>query len=141
MMNTSGEIIYIDDDDQDRLLFFDTYQAIRKDLALENKLILFSNGYDAFNYLKNSEKPYLIISDINMPLFSGCELKESIDNELSHLKDVPFIYMSSVADYYTLYNDCPELRVDNFIDKMDYNKLYERLAAIIKQHNITTIPV
>ncbi len=96
MTTITRPIVYIDDDDDDR----EIVQLVIGSLPVEYKLHLFSNGQDALHYLQNTtDKPLLILCDINMPLMDGIELRRRIDEE-EHLrkKATPFVFYSTAID-------------------------------------------
>lgn len=68
-------ILLADDDEDDRQLFADAL----KDLKLNNKLSVFTNGTDLMDYLNTTEDdvPHILFLDLNMPCKKGLEcLKE-----------------------------------------------------------------
>jgi CheY-like chemotaxis protein len=95
-MSKAGPIIVIDDDPEDHLIL----DEIFKNLNYPNKVIFFSDGQDAVEYLNATEDvPFLIISDINMPGMNGFELRNRIrGNERSGAKNVPYLFFSTSAD-------------------------------------------
>ena len=94
-MNKSGPIIVIEDDADDR----DLFMQIFKMLNYENEIIYFENGETALDYLiKVPIKPFLILSDINMPKLNGIELKEKIQsNQNLRLKCIPYLFFTTTA--------------------------------------------
>jgi CheY-like chemotaxis protein len=89
-------IIIVDDDPDNRELI----QSALGDINIINEQICFENGVEAFEYLNTtSEKPLLILSDIDMPLLNGFELKQKIDsNEKLRQQKIPFIFLSTTDD-------------------------------------------
>ena len=64
-MNKPGPIIVIEDDFEDQELLEETFKV----LNYPNKVIFFSNGFSALNFLISSgTNPFLILSDINVLL-------------------------------------------------------------------------
>ena len=95
-MNKRGPIIVIEDDEDDRLFMKDVFV----ELNYENKIIFFEDGQLALNHLINEEiEPFIIISDINMPILSGLALKEEIQkNENLRLKCIPYLFFTTSAN-------------------------------------------
>jgi CheY-like chemotaxis protein len=104
----TGPIIYIDDDDDDREMI----RLVIGSLPIDYKLHLFSNGQDALLYLQNTtDRPLLILCDVNMPVMSGIELRRRI-NEEEHLRKIatPFVFYSTsinsqITDFIHNYKD------------------------------------
>ncbi|HUR12618.1 MAG TPA: response regulator [Flavitalea sp.] len=105
-MNKTGPIIVIEDDADDQLLIDEIFQR----LAYTNEIIYFSDGYDALAYLTKSDvKPFLILSDINMPRIDGFELRSKVfNNEQLQTKCIPYLFFTtgvnkkSVVDAYAM---------------------------------------
>jgi CheY-like chemotaxis protein len=94
-MNKSGEIIVIEDDQDDQELFADVF----KNLKLTNKILFFADGASALEYLQlPGSEPFLILSDVNLPKLNGFELREKIftNTELSK-KCIPYIFFTTDA--------------------------------------------
>ena len=63
-MNKKGPILIIDDDRDDR----DILAEVLKKINLPNRILYFSNGEEAYNYLDlTDEVSFIFLSDINMP--------------------------------------------------------------------------
>lgn len=95
-MNKSGPVIVIEDDLDDQYLL----EIVFRKLNYPNKVIYFSDGQEALDYLLNTEEaPFLIISDINMPKLDGFELLEKlhVDAQLQ-LKCIPYLFFSTAVD-------------------------------------------
>ncbi len=95
-MNKNGPIIIIEDDEDDALLFKETY----KKLGYINKLFFFENGETALTFLQNSDViPFLIISDINMPKLNGFELRDKIKMDAGlQLRCIPYLFFSTALE-------------------------------------------
>ena len=95
-MNKSGPIIVIEDDEDDRGFFKEVFD----ELNFENEIIYFEDGESALAYLvKDPDKPFLILSDINMPRLSGMELKDKIQlNENLRMKCIPYLFFTTTAN-------------------------------------------
>jgi CheY-like chemotaxis protein len=95
-MNRQGQIIVIEDDEDDRL-FLD---LIFKRLNYENEVLYFEDGEKALDYLVNTDaEPFIVLSDINMPVLSGLELREKIyNNEKLRTMCIPYLFFSTSAE-------------------------------------------
>ncbi|MBB1285100.1 response regulator [Flavisolibacter sp. BT320] len=94
-------LVYADDDDDDLMLVKEA-MSIYKDSV---EVCLFEDGMEAYEFLldmeKRSEKPCLILLDMNMPGMSGKELLPIL-RSISFFDDVPvslFTTSSSKHDY------------------------------------------
>ena len=95
-MPYSGPIIIIEDDLDDQEIM----REIFVDLGMPNILRFFNTCFKALEYLSSTlEKPFLIISDINLPVMNGLQFKAEINGHLSqHIRKIPFIFMSTTRD-------------------------------------------
>jgi len=92
-MRRYGEIIIIEDDEDDRLLL----QEIFESLSYTNKLTFIEDPMEAIAYLGSPlVKPFMILSDINMPKINGFELRDQIlADEIIRAKCFPYIFLST----------------------------------------------
>jgi len=95
-MNKHGPIIIIEDDPDDRGFFKEVFE----ELSYENDIVYFEDGESALAYLIDEPiKPFLILSDINMPRLSGIELKDKIQlNENLRMKCIPYLFFTTTAN-------------------------------------------
>jgi len=95
-MPKNGPIIVIEDDIDDQEILKEVFN----DLQIPNVPRFFDSCVNALNYLLTTlEKPLLILSDINLPLMTGMELKHEINkNEFLKRKSIPFIFLSTASD-------------------------------------------
>jgi CheY-like chemotaxis protein len=96
IMNKNGPIIIIEDDPDDRGFFKEVFEG----LNYENEIVYFEDGESALAYLIDEPiKPFLILSDINMPRLSGIELKDRIQlNEDLRMKCIPYLFFTTTAN-------------------------------------------
>ena len=105
-MNKSGPSVVIEDDPDDQEVLVEIFQK----LGYVNKIIYFLDGNEALAYLNKSDvQPFLILSDINMPMISGFELRNRVfTNEQLQTKCIPYLFFTtsankkSVIDAYTM---------------------------------------
>lgn len=92
-MNKTGEILVVEDDQDDRDFLSDIFESLK----VSNKVVYFEDPTSLLPYIKAmNNKPFIILSDINMPKLNGFELKKLIneDEELCR-KCVPYIFLST----------------------------------------------
>lgn len=138
-MAKSGPIIIIDDDTDDQEIVVE----IIKELGLPNELIVFSDCAAAFNYLKKTEQqPFIILSDINLPLMSGLELKKNIDADPQlRQRSIPFIFLSTAANPQLVTKAYLEMSIQGFFKKQaDMVSLKRELSIILEYWRICKHP-
>lgn len=93
-MNESRLIIYVDDDEDDRELFRDTFGEP------ENfRLVTLNGGREFYEFLRtNNESVGLIVLDINMPEISGLQILEDLKTSNSY-KNTPVIMFSTARNF------------------------------------------
>src|SRR4051812_47106991 len=101
-MKTRGPIVVIEDDLDDQELLEETFKV----LNYPNKVIFFTDGYEALNYIERTEiQPFLILSDINMPKIDGFELRRKIqNNEELKVKCIPYLFFTTGANRQAVYD-------------------------------------
>jgi CheY-like chemotaxis protein len=92
-MNKKGPIVLIDDDQDDLHLLIEIFS----DFNLPNEIHLFKNTDSVVTFLRKPEvDPFLIISDINMPVTNGFRLREMIVNDPQiNSRNVPYIFFTT----------------------------------------------
>ena len=128
-MNHEGPIIIIEDDRDDQQML----REIFAELQVENELVLLDTGREALAYLENpSVKPFLVISDINLPTMSGMEVRATIDqHEQDRIRCVPYVFLSTAATHDTIC-DAYALSVQGFFVKpYTFNELKDTIRCIL----------
>lgn len=127
-MATSGPIIVIEDDNDDQELL----QEVMNELKVPNMLRFFDNCKKGLDYLITTiEKPFLIISDINLPSMTGIEFKIAINNhEQLKRKNIPFIFLSTNPDH-KLINEAYGLLIQGYFIKPVNMKDFTSMVRMI----------
>jgi two-component SAPR family response regulator len=92
-MSRNGPLIFVDDDAEDQELMMMSLD----DLGVNKEIKMFQSAETALKYLyDNSQEPFMIVSDVNMPKMTGIEFKKAIDSckNLS-ARCIPFIFLST----------------------------------------------
>jgi CheY-like chemotaxis protein len=93
MGSLKGPLIILEDDDDEKMLLSEVITKI----GLTNEIKFFSTGIALIDYLMTTkDRPFLIISDVNIPRMNGLEVKEKInESDFLRRKAIPFIYVST----------------------------------------------
>src|SRR5690606_8567890 len=89
----------------------------------------------ALEYLKTtSERPFIILCDVNMPIMNGLELKSQInmDDELKK-KQIPFVFFSTSA-MSSIVKDAFDMGVQGFFIKAQSLEEMENTLRVIFQY-------
>ena len=127
----SGPIIIIEDDADDKEIMED----ILKELEIENRIIWFNNCPAAWEYLKTTaDQPFIIFSDVNLPMQNGIEFKKQIDeDDYLRKKSIPFIFYSTSASQEVVNTAYTKMTVQGFFQKSaDYGEIKRNIDLIIR---------
>ncbi|RYZ32622.1 MAG: response regulator [Sphingobacteriales bacterium] len=126
----SGPIVLVEDDEDDKNIF----EEVLGDLGVDNELLWFNRSSLAFTYLKaESDQPFLIVCDVNMPGQNGIDLKAQIDSDAQlRRKSIPFIFYSTSVDKATVTKAYTELTVQGFFKKLtDYEEIKRHIKLMM----------
>ena len=125
----SRTILMLEDDEDDK----EVLESILKELNVKNKLIWFNKAEEAYHYLKTtSEQPFVIISDVNIPVENGIEFKRRIDNDpYLRQKSIPFVFYSTSAKEKTVTEAYSVLTVQGFFKKGNSHEEIKRHIKLI----------
>jgi len=126
-MNKNGPVVVIEDDEDDQFML----NEIFKKLNYNNEIVFFQDGNEALAYLNKTETiPFLILSDINMPMINGFELRNKVaTNEQLHIKCIPYLFFTTTATKQSVI-DAYALSVQGFFVKP--NSL-DKLETVIRK--------
>lgn len=129
-MNKNGPIVIIEDDPDDQQIL----SEVLKDLDFSNEIIFFFDGDKALDYLVNSgERPFLILSDINMPKLNGLELRNKVhNNEQLRLKCIPYLFFTTAASQQAVIDAYSKSVQGFFIKPQTYAEIKRVLGNIIR---------
>jgi CheY-like chemotaxis protein len=129
LMNVSGPIVFIEDDLDDQEIIAEAF----KTLNLPNKVIFFSDGEKALQYLTETDiKPFIIFSDINMPRLSGMDLRKKVhENEDLRLKSIPYLFFTTSAEQKHVIDAYSKSVQGFFVKPSDFNELKDTLHSIV----------
>ncbi|MBA4168342.1 MAG: response regulator [Chitinophagaceae bacterium] len=129
-MNQYGPIIVIEDDNDDQQLLMEVFE----ELKYPNKVLFFSDGFQALAYLeKSQDKPFLILSDINLPRLNGFELRRKIhNNEALRLKCIPYLFFTTSAAHQAIIDAYSESVQGFFVKPASYAHLVRTIRRIME---------
>jgi CheY-like chemotaxis protein len=108
-----------------------------EDSGICNKIIRFSNGREAWQFLsgagenevRDKNKGYLLLLDINMPEMDGFEVLKNIKQD-EKLKDIPVIMLTTTDDPREV-EECYKLGCNMYITKpVEFKKFTETLRRL-----------
>ena len=108
----SLSILFIDDDEIERLKFKKVCESFNKDISILEA----DNGKNALVLLNNEQNNFdLIVSDLNMPIMDGFEFLKELKKE-SNYKKLPVVIISSLDDKETI-DQCYKLGIASYFTK------------------------
>ena len=137
-MATTGPIILIDDDLDDQELMRDVFDSI----GVPNELKFFGLCEDAYHYLKTTrDKPFIIISDMNLPKMSGGDLKRIInDNTAVRRKSIPFIFLTTSSSQHAVLEAYENLAQGFFTKPSSFDDLKQMIEMILNYWKVCRHP-
>ncbi|GAA4332096.1 response regulator [Flaviaesturariibacter amylovorans] len=137
-MAKTGPIIIIEDDTEDRHLM----ELALNELHLPQERRFFDSAQEVLYYLMDTqEKPFLILSDVDLPGMSGIELRRKI-NESFFLsrKSIPFIFFSNSARSEDVDDAYKTMVQGYFVKPFHLEELKEKLRIIFDYWSTTEHP-
>ena len=130
VLNKNGPIIIIEDDADDQIILSDVF----KTLNYKNEIIFFSNGEKALNYLSETNiEPFIIFSDINMPILTGMELRAKVhENEDLRLKSIPYLFFTTSAEQKHVVEAYSKSIQGFFVKPLSFQELKETIKSIVE---------
>jgi CheY-like chemotaxis protein len=130
-MNSNGPVIIIEDDVDDQEVLADIF----KKKNYTNKILFFSDGQNALDYLNKTEvMPFLILSDINMPKLDGFALRTKIREDAAlQVKCIPYLFFSTAASQKAVV-DAYSMSVQGFFIKQNSVSELEKTISVIMEY-------
>ena len=126
-----GPIIVIEDDMDDQELLREVFQKIN----YPNIVRYFNEGESALEYLNRTDViPFLILSDINMPVLDGFALRDKvkIDAKLQ-VKCIPYLFFTTASDQQVII-DAYSKSVQGFFIKPSSMASLEKTITVIMEY-------
>lgn len=138
-MSRAGPILIIEDDQDDQEILQEAFT----ELGVRNKLLFFDRTTQALDFLKaTSEKPFLILSDVNLPQQTGVEFKREVDSDPQlRKKSIPFVFFSTSIEKHAVDTAYKELTIQGFFQKSNnYQELKNVLSLIVEYWKVCQHP-
>ena len=126
-----GPIIIIEDDPDDR----DMLKEVFGKIDYPNIVRYFNDGESALEYLNRTDViPFLILSDINMPILDGFALRDKIKIDAKlQVKCIPYLFFTTASDQQIII-DAYSKSVQGFFIKPNSMVLLEKTIRVIMQY-------
>lgn len=137
MKITSKPILMVEDDQVDAM----TVKRALKELHVTNPMVHRENGEEALAHLRDpaSEKPCIILLDLNMPLMNGIEFLQVIKQD-EVLKRIPVVVLTTSEEQQDKVSSF-DLGVAGYMAKpVDYRQFVEVMRSINSYWTISEMP-
>jgi CheY-like chemotaxis protein len=101
-------------------------------LKVANPLVIARDGVEAWEMLKDLSRPYLIITDLNMPRMNGIELLRKIRQSADHRDSIVFVLTTSNDEQDKI--DAYGLNVAGYMLKTDMGTSFTRAISLIDNY-------
>ena len=101
-------------------------------LKIANPLHVARDGVEAWSMLSELPRPYLIITDINMPRMNGIELLRKIRESTEYRDSIVFVLTTSNDEQDKI--DAYDLNVAGYMLKSDMGTSFTRAIALIENY-------
>jgi CheY-like chemotaxis protein len=97
---------------------------------------------DAYHYLETTtDKPFLIFSDINLPIMSGADFKRKL-NEVEKIrrKSIPFVFLTTTSNHAAVLDAYESLAQGFFTKPNNMDSLRKMVEMILNYWKISRHP-
>jgi DNA-binding NtrC family response regulator len=127
-MNNEGHIIVIENNELDRKLFSELFT----ELNFSNKIVYFSSGKEAYNYIISSKtSPFLILSDIVLLQMEDHKLIDRTYKNVSKELNCPYLFYTTAVEQSFVIDAYSNPTKSYFVKPYDYEKFKEVIKSII----------
>ncbi len=131
-------ILLVEDDQVDVM----TVKRALKEIKVNNPVVNPENGEEALKYLRDpaSEKPCIILLDINMPIMNGIEFLQVMKHD-AQLRRIPVVVLTTSGEQQDKINSF-DLGVAGYMAKpVDYRQFVEIMRTIDAYWTISEVPL
>jgi CheY-like chemotaxis protein len=137
MKVTNKPILLVEDDQVDTM----TVVRALKEIQVKNEVVHSENGEEALLYLQDaaSNRPCLILLDLNMPIMNGIEFLRMIRNH-EQLKGIPVVVLTTSEEQEDKLNSF-DLAIAGYVSKpVDYRQFVEVMRSIDNYWTFSEMP-
>lgn len=130
-------ILLVEDDQVDVM----TVKRALKEIHVTNPVVNKENGEEALKYLRDpkSEKPCIILLDLNMPIMNGIEFLQEAKQD-AQLRRIPVVVLTTSEEQQDKVNSF-DLGVAGYMAKpVDYRQFVEVMRTIDAYWTISEMP-
>jgi CheY-like chemotaxis protein len=130
-------IMLIEDDSVDAM----TVKRAMKELHITNSMIHCLNGEDGLKYLADpeTEKPFVILLDLNMPKMTGIEFLKAV-KAYPELKPIPVVVLTTSKERRDVQDSFDLGAVGYMIKPVDYAKFMELINTVMLYWRLSELP-
>lgn len=128
-MNNKGHIIVIENNQHDRNLFIEVFA----ELGFSNKIVYFSSGKEAYNYIiANKINPFLILSDIVLLQMEDYKLIDRTYKNVSKELNCPYLFFTTSVEQSFVIDAYSNPTKSYFIKPYEYEKFKNVIKSVIE---------
>ena len=137
MRVTNKPILLVEDDQVDVM----RVTRALKEIGVTNQVVHRENGEDALNYLgdENTDKPCLILLDLNMPTMNGIEFLQALKKN-ERLRRIRVVVLTASDDQQDKLNSFNFGAVGYMAKPVDYPQFVEVMRSIDTYWTISQMP-
>ena len=121
-------ILLVEDDDVDVMALKRAFETLR----IANPIEVASDGVEAWEKIQTIRRPFLVITDINMPRMNGLELLKKIRESEEFHRSIVFVLTTSNADEDKV--DAYNLNVTGYILKSEMKSSFTQAIELVENY-------
>ncbi|MDB5197947.1 MAG: response regulator [Flaviaesturariibacter sp.] len=137
-INSSDPVIIIEDDKDDQEMLREAFAK----LNYPNEICFFDNGQLALDYLNRTDViPFLILSDINMPVLDGFALRDKVKMDAKlQLKCIPYLFFTTANNQDIIIDAYSKSVQGFFIKPNSINEVETTIRVIMEYWSLCASP-
>ncbi|MFX1536559.1 MAG: response regulator [Promethearchaeota archaeon] len=136
-MNKKKPILFVEDDRVDAM----AARRAFKEINVPNEVIIVSTGEEALSFLKdeNTQKPGVVVLDLNMPRMNGLEFLKIIKQD-EVLKTIPVVVLTTSDEERDIIESFSWSVAGYMVKPAEYAKFVEVLRIITRYWTLSKLP-